>query len=50
MLNYEYFTNKFYEIDRVANEKAIVEVCQMRLHIQPSVSLDNRQQFNLLLT
>lgn len=48
MLNY--FTNNFYEIDSVANERAIVKVCQMKLHIQPSVSLDNRQQLNLLLT
>lgn len=41
-----YFTNSCYEIYSVANEKATVEVREMRLHHKPSVSLDYRQQLN----
>lgn len=40
------FTNNFYEIHSVANEEATVEVCEMRLHLKPFVSLDDRQQLN----
>lgn len=40
------FTNNFYEIHSVANEKATVEVCEMRLHLKPFASLDDRQQLN----